>query len=308
MEIRSKKQLNNIIIFSIILPVAIALHLYAFLYLIMGIGISVQILNFLPNFWISQLFYLTGFVITLIGFLSFTFINKSNWPIIDGKIVNSEVVWNPLTLSFLKIWTIRHTVAYSYNRRNFTGKFYENIDFRTQLDGFDYLAKLQSNQEISILIYVFKYYPKFSALTKKNSIYVLFYFYVILLSNIIFLFFGLLYRIAGTNDLLPIAMSSDQNYVYAQIKNIFINYSKNFNVITLLIPIITMLLLLLVIIKASKLLITNKLYMFYPKINVEIENIHKSQVNLFEKHCLYCNISNEIDAKFCSNCGKLLVS
>jgi len=208
----------------------------------------------------SILLYIGAIAIVTIALYSLIFINKKNWPQVEGTIIQSQVVRNPN--SIFKLWTIKYTYSFTFEGKNHIKNCYSKIIFSNRYDAHKYLDKIYMNDQNKLSVKVFKYYPGFSAINYKMNVISLLYFYLVIVITSQLLFIGFLAKIY-INYQLPPAENTD---IFIQLQNIFSIYFSKFDAILLILPVIILILLLIFILKSSWLIIQNKMYIFNSRI------------------------------------------
>ena len=303
MYYNKKHYINNVIGIVVSIPISIYL-LYASIALVfIGIATIINELTIYSAYTISQMFYIGAFFFISTALLSLRIINKKNWPTVDGKIIDLSVVLNPIPL--IRLTTMKITYTFYYHEKQYVKKTYSTMIFNTENDAYTYLNKNIVNKNSTIPVYVFKFYPKLSTHSPKMNIYYLFLFYLIILITSMVTFFGFIYRVVSIANLPTISNPSANPDLVVGLKHLYNVYMTNFDVSTLIAPGLLLFLILLFITLSLKLIIKNKIFFFYTRLDTDSFMEKITAMKLTEKHCIHCNYVNDAESKFCANCGKI---
>lgn len=273
-----------------------------FLIFFLGIASLVNSLIFIGPYYMSILLFIGAIVVVTGSLYSLRFMNKSNWPQVEGTITQSQVVRSPN--SIFKLWTIKYTYTFTFEGINHIKNCYSKIIFTNRYDAHKYLEKISIADQHKLPVSVFKYYPDLSSINHKMNVFSLLYFYLVIIVTSQLLFIGFLAKIY-INYQLPPAENTD---IFVQLQNIISIYFSKLDVTLLILPILILILLLIFILKSIWLIIQNKLYIFNSRITPILETPAIQKDQLTQRICVHCHQKNDLDSTFCLNCGRMLIS
>ena len=288
------------------IPISFYAMFISFIIVLIGIASLVRTIPFLSNSIVSQLLFILGLSLSSLAFITLNFIDKKKWPMENGKIIDYKVV--RYQSQVLKMWRIQFRYSFRFNGKDYVKKIYGKTTLNNETEANGYSAIHSIRTETVLPVYIFKYYPRLSSISTTMNIFFLFYCYLVLMASSILAIFGFLYHIAGKVDITSMAFSHDQLYVNSQINKIIENYLTHFNVLTLILPVLVLVVIVLFIIKSLAMLFRNKMFFFQPKVDAELFLEKIANQNLTKTHCVYCNQKNDLDSKFCLNCGRMLAN
>ena len=300
----TKKQVNYFILISFFIIVIPYLIYAPFAILLIALFTTTNSLNFLTPYYISALFYILAILILIVALKSLNIINKKYWPQVEGKIVKSEITKDPF--SIFRIWTIKYTYKFTFEEKDYYKGCYSKIIFNNEYEARKYLDKVSENDKSSLPVYVFKSHPEFSSINIKVNVFHLFFLYLIIMANCSLIFFGFLARIANDYDISSVTDPTGHTDVFVQLRKIFDIYFSKMDLFLLLLPILILILLTIFIIKSIKMMIQNKIFIFYSRIKPGMEYEENVFGQITYKICTNCNFKNDIESMYCSNCGEYI--
>ena len=298
----SKQNWNTIILITFFILI-IPYILYSPIALILiGIISITNLINFPSVYYMSISYYISAIVIIVMAIVSFNYIDKKKWPQVTGEIIDVKIGVEPM--SILRQWTLKYIYKFNYNGKNYIKTTNSKIKFDNRYEGQKFINKIDWRGKRYFPVYVFKPFPRLSSPETKSNILDMFLLYLIIMTNVMLIFIGLVFRISVVYDV----SASSQNDIFILIKNVFTIYLSKLDLISILLPTVIFLLLLVFIIKSITLLVKNKVYLFYARIDpsgLSEEPPYELPMELIQrKICSYCNTKNELEAIFCRNCGK----
>lgn len=297
----SKQNLNSIILLIFLTLITPYLLYVSFAIFIMGLLSVTNFINFTSSYYLSVSYYAVAIIMITLSLVSFNHIDKRKWPKVVGEIVETNVIRD--SLSPLKLWTVLYIYKYNYNGINYTKSAKSKITFNNEYEGRKFIKKSDLINKKYLPVYIFKYYPRLSSTESKMNIFHLFLLYLIIMINCNLVLLGFVVRIATNFNIV----TNPNTGFFEQMNQISDLYVSKADYFLILLPIVIFILLLIFVIKSIMLLIKNRIYLLFTKIDPDVlseKPSYELPVNFKEKKiCPNCRSKSEKEAKFCSGCG-----